>query len=118
MTLLEIIAVLFIIGLLALVVVPGLANFKPTAELNSAHAQLISTLREAQSKALETQVNQTINFTTLTYPTNITLESATFPSDTFSFKPDGLPSVAGVATIKASNGKTKTITISATGFIK
>jgi type II secretory pathway pseudopilin PulG len=118
MSLLEILAVLFIIALVSLVVVPGLTNFKPTAELNSAHAQIISNLREAQAKALETQINQTINFATLTYPKNITLESTTFPSDTFSWKADGLPTDSGVATLKASNGKTKTITITATGFIK
>lgn len=114
----EIIAVLMVIGLISLVIVPGFTNFKPNSELEIAYRQVISVLREAQGRALETQLIQSVDIFNLALPENVTLQGTTFPGDTVSWGAEGLPDASGTVTLIASNGKTKTITITATGYIK
>lgn len=101
MTLIEIIIIIGIIVVLAAVSIPAYRLIIPNIELNNMHKEAIADLREAQYKALETQIEEQI------------IISGT----TVTWRSDGTPDQAYEITIE-HEGKTKTITITPTGYIK
>mgnify|MGYP005851425935 CR=1 FL=1 len=70
-TLLEVLVVVFIVGILAAIAAPGWLAFVNGQRLNVVRDQVVQTLRSAQSKAQVSKQNQTIVFDNSTDPPTI-----------------------------------------------
>jgi len=138
-TIIEIIAVLSIIGIVTIAFIPSINHYLPSVQLNGATRSLVSDLREIQERAITEQDRFSIKFSALNspasyqlihlqdsseevireenLPASINLELNGIIDNQIVFSPDGGPSSAGDITITISN-KSKVIIVSPAGFIK
>jgi len=126
MTLIEVIAVMMIIGILAAVVIPklGLPTTTSTASVDGAAYMVASDIRYAQEFAMANRVSKTVTFTsgssTYTFgPTNTLDPSGRLPSGvtlgsnyTITFNSLGEPTTGGGGSVTvAGGGQTRTISV-------
>lgn len=135
-TLLELLVVMIIIGICAVLLVPGIGAWIPNYRLRGATRDVVSTLRTAQMKAISINTDYRVNFlnattyilernsgglfisegTQQTLPTGV--QFTAFPlNNRFEFNPNSTAST-GSLTLTNTKGSTKTITLTtATGKI-
>ena len=101
MTLIEILTVIGMLAILAVLSVPLYRAIIPNIELNNMYKEAIAQLREAQFRAMETQINQQIEL----YGVSVT------------FKADGTPDSEKNIIINHES-ETKIIEITSDGYIK
>ncbi len=139
-TLIELIVVFVIIGIMAALIAPSIGQWLPSYRLRSATAEIVSTLRGAQMRAISEQLSYTVSFnsaetgvadnrafcsyTGASYvvavtalPADITVVSNTLTNLRAVFNSDSTCSTApGSITLQNSKGTRKRITVlSATG---
>lgn len=136
-TLVEILAVIMVIGILALVSLPIYSRIKPRLNLNAETRDLASDLRYAQQLAVTEQINyavtfdQNINQYSITNMatgqiiknkkliTGITFDTITgLTADTAEFNVTGASLEAGTIILTNINNTTNTISIKPSGYVK
>lgn len=139
-TIIEMLAVIMVVGILAATLVPSILNYLPTVKLNGSSRNLTTDLRNAQEQAITSQNQYLVRFVPSNIPPSYSLiqikdgvetviRQEQLPSDEtltlegsitnnqIVFSPDGGPSSSGNITISL-NGKSKIISVSPAGFVK
>jgi len=136
-TLIEILAVLMVVGILALVSLPIYSRIKPKLNLNAETRDIASDLRYAQQLAVTEQTNYSVNFNQAqnqysivkistgeiiknkSLLNGITINSITgLDSDTAEFNVTGAATKAGTIVLINTDNITNTISIKPSGYVK
>lgn len=137
-TLIELFAVIFIIGIVSLVVIPALRSYRPDLELSSAAQDLIGDLRYVQQMTITEQVKYGINFLLVekkyqlikygsteeiikekNLPQSVSFHSISgLTGDKIIFNPYGAVEEGGVVSFINNKGVIKNIDIRPSGFVK
>ena len=125
-TLIEVIAIMILVGILAAFVMPNIDfNISTTASVDGAAYMVASDIRYAQEFAMANRVSKTVTFSTATptvytfSPTNSLDPSGQLPSGisvssnfTITFNSLGEPTTGGGGSVQVSgSGQTRTITV-------
>jgi prepilin-type N-terminal cleavage/methylation domain-containing protein len=137
-TLMELFAVIFIIGIISLIVVPTLRAYRPDLELSSSAQNLIGDFRYVQQMAVTEQIKYGINFFStenkyqlIKYgiteevveekklPEKVSFQSISGLTDNKAvFNPYGAAQEAGTINLINTKGSIKIISIRPSGFVK
>ena len=134
-TLIELIVVFVIIAIMAGLLAPNIGAWLPNYRLRSATRDIVSTMRDAQMRAVSKNILYQVSFnsadtgitnntgyicdgTVRTLPPGITIVSNTFPVFRAGFNPDSTCTAAGSVTLQNTKGAQRRITVgSATGRV-
>lgn len=137
-TLVEILAVIMVVGILALVSLPIYIQIKPRLNLNAETRDIVSDLRYAQQLSVTEQINYSVVFDkaqnkytiintsnnqvvkSKNISTGVTIQSITssLTSDTVTFNVTGAALETGLITLVNTNNLTSEISIKPSGYVK
>jgi type IV fimbrial biogenesis protein FimT len=139
-TLIELVVVMAIIAIGAALIAPNIGAWLPNYRLRSATRDVVSALREAQMKAVSTNIQYQVSFNpgassyilqyqdtggnwinegaSQGFPSGILISGITFPGDKANFSPNSTASTGNI-TLANSRGSSRTITLtSSTGRVR
>lgn len=137
-TLIELLIVIGVMGIIVAIGIPALRSYQPSAQLSGVVQDLVTDLRYAQQLAIAEQVDHGIRFfiddnkyqiiqygegeTVLkeeVFPAGITFQQITgFTNNEAKFNPYGAARESGTIILLNTQGKTKTVDVRPSGFVK